>query len=185
MATEAQVHGDLCLTSKCEIRGHMNNIEIDEQERFDSFHKNSNKRKREIYWIGFLEGTLSSKGIESGEKEALHAEAQRFQKFFNDPDASDLEADLKARCHSSTQDLMDQISSIIQEKRRELCIELQYSQNDEMSEFLGFCAGIICDGRVFQAEAEAILFRFRRSVALTEGVPFHNLSKAIEAALTD
>jgi NAD-dependent DNA ligase len=163
----------------------MNSSDIDEEKRYDKIHKEYNKRKREVYWIGFLEGAVSSKGIETGEEKAIHAEAQRFAKFFNDPDASDLEADLKARCFESDQDLLDQIRFIVAEKRAEVAATSKYSEADEMNEFLGFCAGIICDGKILQPEAEAILARFHRSPTLTNGAPFQNLRRALHTAMAD
>jgi predicted metal-dependent RNase len=56
--------------------------------RIDGLHKKANDRKREVYWIGFLEGALSSNRIENGEEEAILAEAEKFVAFFNDPDAA-------------------------------------------------------------------------------------------------
>jgi len=47
----------------------------------DRIQKNTNDRKREVYWIGFLEGALSSDRIESGEEEAILAEAEKFVEF--------------------------------------------------------------------------------------------------------
>ena len=49
-----------------------------------------------LYWIGFLDGALSSGHIETGEGDALVAEATKFAEFFNDPDASDLAEDIRA-----------------------------------------------------------------------------------------
>ena len=54
-----------------------------------------------------------------------------------------------------------------------------------MNEFLGFCAGIICDGRILRLEAHAILDRFRGSEVLMSAVPFARLRRAIEAAMAD
>src|SRR5688572_15617274 len=44
----------------------------------DGIHKNANDRKREVYWIGFLDGALASERIEPGEEMAILAEADRF-----------------------------------------------------------------------------------------------------------
>lgn len=54
-----------------------------------------------------------------------------------------------------------------------------------MNEFLGFCAGIICDGRILEREARAILDRFRESASLMTAAPFKQLRRAVEAAMAD
>jgi hypothetical protein len=59
----------------------------------DQFQKGANDRKRDVYWIGFLQGALSSNRIESGEEDAILAEADKFVEFFEDPDAADLAED--------------------------------------------------------------------------------------------
>ena len=81
--------------------------------------------------------------------------------------------------------MMIQISRFIQEKRQSLEQESAYSETDEMNEFLGFCAGIICDGVILENEAQAILNRFKESDVLMTSALFLQLRRAIEAALED
>ena len=88
-------------------------LDQEEEERLNALRKSANDRKRSVYWIGFLDGALSSRRIEDGEEEALLAEATRFREFFDDPDADDLAEDLRARCFSSEEDLMSQIREMI------------------------------------------------------------------------
>lgn len=160
-------------------------LDREEEERTNAFRKSANDRKRSLYWIGFLEGTLSSTRVEAGEQEALLEEASKFREFFEDPDADDLIEDMRARCFSSEEDLMEQIAAIVGSKREEVLAEAAYSETDEMNEFLGFCAGIICDGKILALEVEAILDRFRRSDALMGAVPFAQLRRTVEAAMAD
>lgn len=164
-------------------RAHILDREIEEQT--NAFRKEANDRKRMIYWVGFLEGALASRRIEYGEEDAILAEADKFQEFFEDPDASDLAEDIRARCHSSEMDLMAQMRSVISEKRDELVRTQAVSEADEMNEFLGFCAGIVCDGLVLESEATAILGRIRQSSVLMNAAPFSNLRRAIEVSLAD
>lgn len=166
-----------------QARAHI--LDREAEEHTNAFRKEANDRKRMIYWVGFLEGALASHRIEAGEETALVAEADKFQEFFDDPDASDLAEDIRAKCHSSETDLMDQIRSVISEKRSELSAASGFSETDEMNGFLGFCAGIVCDGRVLEREAEAILTRFRQSEVLMTAAPFSNLRRAVEASLAD
>ncbi|MDF1710522.1 MAG: hypothetical protein P1U72_20735 [Paracoccaceae bacterium] len=160
-------------------------LDREQEERSNAFRKSANDRKRLVYWIGFLEGALSSKRIEDGESDALLAEADKFGEFFEDPDASDLAEDIRARCFSSDADLLSQLAEIVDSKRDEVCEKAPYSPTDEMNEFLGFCAGIVCDGLILESEAQAILARFRRSDTLMSAAPFSQLRRAVEAALAD
>nr|WP_322866324.1 BRCT domain-containing protein [Aquicoccus sp. G2-2]MEA1113612.1 BRCT domain-containing protein [Aquicoccus sp. G2-2] len=155
------------------------------EERHNAFNKSANSRKRVVYWIGFLDGALSSQRIEEGEEDALLAEAGKFAEFFNDPDASDLVEDIRAKCFSSEGDLMDQLKQVIADKRAELGFGAASAETDEMNEFLGFCAGIICDGKILESEARAIFRRFRDSAILMHAAPFATLKAAVEAAMDD
>lgn len=151
----------------------------------DRIQKNANDRKREVYWIGFLDGALSSNRIEPGEEAAILAEADKFVEFFEDPDASDLAADIRARCFSGQNDLMAALEDVIADKRREIQAEAPYSERDEVNEFLGFCAGVVCDGLILPAEADAILARIRSSDTLASSPVYRDLWRATEAALAD
>lgn len=151
----------------------------------DQLQKGANDRKREVYWIGFLQGALSSNRIESGEEDAILAEADKFVEFFEDPDASDLAEDIRARCFSGQNDFMNALENVIKEKRGEIQAAAPYSERDEINEFLGFCAGIVCDGLILKAEAEAMLSRFHDSMVLSSSVVFRDLWRALEAALAD
>ncbi|MDF1847543.1 MAG: hypothetical protein P1U69_10125 [Parvibaculaceae bacterium] len=157
--------------------------EIDEQH--NAFNKSANDKKRVVYWIGFLEGALASDRIELGENDALHAEATKFAEFFGDPDASDLAEDIDARCFSSDSDMMDQLKQIVLEKRAQISTKSPYTETDEMNEFLGFCAGVICDGRILASEASAILHRFQKSDLLMNASPFQDVRRVVEASLAD
>lgn len=151
----------------------------------DQLQKGANDRKREVYWIGFLQGALSSNRIESGEEDAILAEADKFVEFFEDPDAADLAEDIRARCFSGQNDFMTALENVIKEKRSEIQSAAPYSERDEVNEFLGFCAGIVCDGLILKAEAEAMLSRFHDSMVLSSSVVFRDLWRALEAALAD
>ncbi|MGM0559558.1 MAG: hypothetical protein ACQETX_00630 [Pseudomonadota bacterium] len=159
--------------------------EREREERYNAFNKSANDRKRVLYWIGFLEGALSSRHIEDGEQAALMAESEKFADFFDDPDASDLAEDIRSRCFSSEKDMMVQLREIITDKSNELADASTSKETDELNIFLGFCAGVICDGRVLEPEVRAIRERFMKSERLREEVAFNPLCKAVEEALAD
>jgi len=152
------------------------------EARIDAFRRAADDRKREVYWTGFLEGALASDRIEEGEEAALLAEADRFREFFEDPDADDLAEDLRAGCFSCEADMMATIETLVAEKLDALA---DWTATDELNRFLGFCAGIVCDGRILQREAQAILERFRASEVLMTAAPFARLRRAVEGAIAD
>ena len=155
------------------------------EERYNAFNKTANSRKRVLYWIGFLDGALSSGHIEAGEGDALMAEATKFAEFFNDPDASDLVEDIRAECFSDEEDFISGLQQIIEDKRAELKSGGTSQETDELNEFLGFCAGVICDGMVLDREIRALMTRFKSSAILMRAPAFSSLRQAVESTLDD
>lgn len=158
---------------------------MDNELLIDIVHKNANDRKRIAYWIGFLEGALASGRIETGEDEALLAEADKFAEFFDDPDASDLAEDIRAKCFSGQNDMISALNRVVEEKRHEFRRLGPNTDLDDVNEFLGFCAGVICDGKVLEKEAAAMLTRFRQSDVLQSSPLYRDLWRALESALAD
>jgi len=148
-------------------------------------HRDANRRKRDCFWIGFLEGTQASGRIEEAEVPALEAEAMAFVKFFQDPDARDLVEDIRYVHDSNSSDLYDQISDVVEAKRRHLSAAGDITDADRMNEFLGFCAGIICDGKVLHREATAMLERFKRDPYLAEHAHLAKLRETLVEAMAD
>ncbi len=147
-------------------------------------HFQANSRKKDIYWTGFLEGALSSDRIERSELQPLLAEAQNFAEFFDDHDARDLAEDLE-HVHASQADVFRQISDIVAYYRERLAAEKGDPDKDEINEFLGFCAGVICDGKVLQKEAEALLARMDRAQKLLETPYIAKMYRIVSEALAD
>lgn len=147
--------------------------------------RRANKRKTEFYWLGFLEGTMASGRIEHAEVAPLKAEAEAFARFFNDPDAKDLVLDI-AHVHGVLDnDLYEQLDDIVSARRKLAIAETDLSDKDRMNEFLGFCAGVICDGEVLEAEAKAIVRRFAADPALTKNPHLVNLRSTLDETLAD
>jgi len=155
------------------------------EQMLHGIHGKANERKRQIYWTGFLSGLLASNRIEEGEPEALLAEAEHFCSFFHDNDAEDLIADLKACFHSDAEDLIQCISLIIEAKQEEIGLIELYEEKDHCNEFLGFCAGVICDGTVLPKEVRAIAEKFQKSPYLANSTMFCELQNALTFAFAD
>jgi NAD-dependent DNA ligase len=148
-------------------------------------HEGTNRRKLELYWLGFLQGAMASGRIEHAELNAIRAEAQAFADFFNDPDAKDLLEDI-AHVHGVfDNDLFEQLDDIVSVRRKLAINDSELTDKDRMNEFLGFCAGIIADGEVLEAEARAIVGRFQLDQHLRNHPHLTALSDTLGRALAD
>ena len=161
------------------------NYLYDDQEGMVGYCRPAIERKQQLYWLGFLAGARSSGRIEIGEPAAIQAEATRFATFFECPDARDLYEDIAAGCFASGDDLLETLDSLLETKRVELAAEQPFEPVDDLNEFLGFCAGIICDGQVLQEEVAAILRRFEASEPLIHEPAFADLRAAVHASMSD
>jgi len=161
-----------------------NDLEVGGEE-LRRIHWHANRRKRDLFWFGFLDGTLASGRIEGGEIPALEAEALAFSQFFGDPDAKDLVEDIRHVHDSSSNDLYEQLSDIIDAKRQSLFTDDNSAATDRMNEFLGFCAGVICDGKVLHQEASVMLQRINQDPLLSGHAHLAKLRDTLTAALED
>lgn len=148
-------------------------------------HFHSNRRKKAMYWIGFLEGAASSGRIEGTEMAALEAEARTFAEFFGDPDARDVAEDIAHIHAEEANDLFEQIDDVIAAQRELICATAEVSEKDRLNEFLGFCAGVICDGRVLEEEATAMARRFARDPDLARHSELVKLRQTVIEAIAD
>lgn len=159
-------------------------LEVDGED-LRRIHYHSNKRKVEIYWLGFLQGVRASGRIEHGEIAPLKAEAQAFARFFNDPDAKDLIEDITHVHGNFDNDLYEQLDDIVSVRRKRMTRDAALSEKDVVNEFLGFCAGVICDCKVLEAEAKAIVRRFSDEPALSGNPHLVGLRNTLNEALAD
>jgi len=164
--------------------GGNNELEVGGDE-LGRIHWKNNRRKRDLFWIGFLEGAQSSGRIEEGEIPALEAEARAFAEFFQDPDARDLAEDILYVHDRNSNDLYEQLTDVIEAKRRRLLEDGEFSDKDWMNEFLGFCAGVICDGKVLEREAIAMAHRFKRDPYLSKHPLLVRLRDTLFQAISD
>jgi hypothetical protein len=161
------------------------NFIYDNIELIEAFNKSQVSRKKALYWLGFLEGAMSSGKIEKNEPVAIINEAKAFADFFGDPDAIDFIEDFNARCFSSPDDIFQCISDMADEKFNQLLSLEHASETDELNRFLGFCAGIICDGEVLEKEALAIRKRFVSNPILYNEPSLQDIRDATLRALSD
>ncbi|WP_293613243.1 BRCT domain-containing protein [Ponticaulis sp.] len=154
-------------------------------ENVSKFNKTANDRKKANYWIGFLEGALSSGRIEQGEPTAILKEAEAFSEFFDDPDSKDLIEDLNSGCFSSEEDLSIQLTDIIDATQDAIRFDEEFAEKDALNRFLGFCGGVVCDGVVTDPEIVAIRDKFLTDRHLSASDALSDLRSSIFASLSD
>lgn len=156
-----------------------------EDQAYDRFNRTATTRKRGYYWLGFLEGVAASDGIEDGEAEALVNEAREIDAFFGDSGETPVEEGLAAAIDLAGGDLMTAITLHARAIEEELEDEDLSAEKDAVNAFLGFCAGIVCDGRITSEEARKIHARFHAEPLLAEAPIFSQLRWAVDGALAD
>lgn len=156
----------------------------DSSEMLMAVHDVANRRKMELFWIGFLQGALSSGRVSSLERDALEAEARNFSSVFGDRDAYDLAEDLTSKCTAKNGDLSVQLRDMVSWVRQRHVEIVSDLEKDRVNEFLGFCGGVICDGLVHANEAEQML-RMLDDETLGQRPEFRQLATVLREALAD
>ncbi|CAE7205080.1 unnamed protein product [Symbiodinium microadriaticum] len=113
------------------------------------------------------------------------AEAEKFPEMINDPDAWGLVADLKAGCIDGGADLVSYVEDLSTDLHQYLTEDEKWSPRDEMNDFLGFCAGVNCDAKITQREAELLLHKFKESPVLMTHKAFTPLHLSLKDVLAD
>lgn len=156
-----------------------------EDDDYDCFNRTATTRKRGFYWLGFLEGVAASDAIEDGEAEALLNEAKEVDKFFGDIGENSIAHGLSCAIEACGGDLMAAIARHAEAISRSLQDDEKEADKDAINTFLGFCAGIICDGRITSEEARKIHARFHAEPAVATSPIFSQLRWAVDGALAD
>lgn len=125
-------------------------------------HKRSNDKKFFCYFTGFLEGIVASGAIEVSELEPLIAECKEFVQEVSDGDANDIIEDFEA-------DLLEyeQIVDAVEVRNQEIDSSCEKSG---VNRFLGFCRGIVCDGKIMMKETQGIMTYLEANPQLREVV---------------
>lgn len=112
-------------------------------------HWKSNQAKAHSYLTGFFEGILASGHIEQKEVEPLLAQCKAFFVEHDDADAYDILQDFEA-------DLLeaDTIELVVSVRAGQIDPSCQKSSKNR---FLGFCAGVACDGLIAERELKNLI----------------------------
>ncbi|QFT31918.1 DNA ligase [Labrenzia sp. THAF82] len=144
-------------------------------------HNCSNNRKAMAYWLGFLKGVLASKHVETAEFSPLKVEAENFLALLKDDDAKELIEDL-AIWQNEPREIFAIVQDIVDIRSREFQLE---SENDEINEMYGFCAGIACDNHISLEEVETLLRRLDSYPRIQRDSRVRNLKSAAQNAIAD
>ncbi len=143
------------------------------------------RRKRALYWVGFLDGAKTSRRIRSRDLAGIAEEADAFMRFFQDSRAKDLLQAMTRPHLDEEKDHLDQVNDVVIAMRGELHAEGELTAADRIDEFLGFCAGIIGDGKVLESEALAIKRQFELDHELALDPRVAKIYRVVADALMD
>ncbi|MEP3082292.1 MAG: hypothetical protein ABJO75_00760 [Sedimentitalea sp.] len=144
-------------------------------------HKHSNYRKVMAYWLGFLKGVLASKHIETAEFSPLKVEAENFLALLKDDDAKELIEDL-AIWQNEPREIFAIIQDIVDIRSKEFQLE---TENDDVNEMYGFCAGIACDNHITLEEVQTLLRRLESYPRIQQDSRIRNLRLSAQRAISD
>ncbi|ANT62760.1 helicase [Salipiger sp. CCB-MM3] len=156
-----------------------------ESHAFDRFNRSATLRKRGFYWLGFLEGVAASEAIEEGEIEAMINEACEIDAFLGFTGEDTIGEALNLALAACGDDVLKAIKLHAETIAASLGDPEKDSEKDLVNTFLGFCAGVVCDGQITSEEARKIHARFHSEPVLAEAPIFASLRWAVDGALAD
>lgn len=139
--------------------------------------KKANDKKYYCHLTGFLEGLAASGYLEVGEIEPLVAECAEFIQRVGDEDANDILQDFEC-------DLLDfeTISNCAQVRATVIDPDCEKSN---LNRFLGYCRGLVCDGKITIEEAKALHDRINLSSELHEVIGVKQIRISCADAIQD
>jgi len=140
-------------------------------------HQRNNDKKYFCHLTGFLEGVAASGYLEVGEIEPLVAECEEFVRRVSDGDANDIVQDFDAELLE-----YDTVYAFAESRSQDIDPTCEKSS---LNRFLGFCRGVVCDGKIGTREAHAVVQRISESPELASTVGVHNILVSCLDALAD
>ncbi|MDO6731328.1 hypothetical protein Q4577_14950 [Marinovum sp. 2_MG-2023] len=154
----------------------MSNLEVG-GKTLGKIHEAGNAKKFFCYFTGFLEGIVSSGGIEVGELEPLIRQCKEFVRNVSDCDANEILEDFDA-------DLLEHEFLKDAVYYRALNIDAN-CEKSSVNRFLGFCAGIACDDLIKIEEAEALVKYAQQNSCILQDVYARSVVRTYIEALDD
>lgn len=140
-------------------------------------HARLNDKKYFCHLTGFLEGVAASGYLERGEVEPLIAECEEFVRRVSDSDADDILQDFHA-------ELLDHETLHACASYRANEIDLS-CEKSSLNRFLGFCRGVVCDGKIGTKEAQELIGRIQASPLLIETIGVRQIQVCCIDAIQD
>lgn len=148
----------------------------------NAIHRERTSNRDLAYWLGFLEGVISSGTVELEELGPLQAHCEAFLKEFDDDDARDLIEDLKLAWDDIASEAHAMLIDIVEVRMNQLSM---IEGRNLLNRFLGFLKGIACDGKLFKTEVEKIIWFVDRYPALLNDKRIENVRRIATNSLYD
>lgn len=136
-----------------------------------------NDKKYFCHLTGFLEGVAASGYLEHGEVEPLIAECEEFIRRVSDSDADDIVQDFHAELLDH--DTLQACASNRADEIDSTC------EKSSLNRFLGFCRGVVCDGKIGIEEAKALVDRINEAPYLVETIGVRQILVCCVDAIED
>ncbi|MCR8724004.1 BRCT domain-containing protein [Frigidibacter sp. ROC022] len=140
-------------------------------------HRRNNEKKFFCHFTGFLEGIAASGYVEKGEVAPLIAECEEFVLRASDGDAYDIIEDFQS-------DLLEH-ATIADAARLRLSEIDPTCTKSSLNRFLGFCRGIVCDGRITLHEAQGLISYIERNPSIRDVVGVRQIFVTCADAIAD
>jgi NAD-dependent DNA ligase len=139
--------------------------------------KKFNDKKYFCHFTGFLEGLASSGYLEVNEVAPLIAECIEFVRRVSDNDADDIIQDFDS-------DLLE--FEIIESCARNRADEIDPTcEKSGLNRLLGFCRGVVCDGKITILEAQSLVNRISMSNAVSDVIGLKQILNCCIDAIQD
>ena len=153
-----------------------------ESEALEAIFEKANTAKNECFFVGFAEGILASDRVEASEVEPLIAECEAICRLTGDEDAREVVREASAGHTDPVNELLELLTLIIEHRLRGIDSSCPRSSANRL---LGFCAGVNCDARVTEEEAQNLLERLNQRTDLSDDPRIDALRHELVEALQD
>lgn len=140
-------------------------------------HREANERKFFSHFTGFLEGVLASGELTPQEVAPLLAECHEFVTRISDDDAEEILRDFEVGLLEA-----DTVAMMVEVRGDEIDPDCPKSS---LNRFLGYCRGIVCDGKITTLEARGIVQKLETEPSLLETCGVREIFNTCGDALED
>ncbi|MDF1728722.1 MAG: BRCT domain-containing protein [Sulfitobacter sp.] len=153
-----------------------------ESKALHSIHAESNDKKNDCYFVGFLDGILANKRLDETELEPLLAECDAFCRQVGDEDAAEILQEAAAGHKNTVFELFNVLQNVVEVRLESIDPACKRSSANRL---LGFCAGVNCDAIITKNEAYMLYEKLSESHELEDDPRIAALKLRLYDALAD